>query len=105
MAQEFAKAFYNSKEWKACRKAYIISVNGLCEECLKRGVVKPGHIVHHKIRLTPENINNPDITLNHEYLKYDCLDCHNREEMKEKENVREGLAFDANGDLIQLSPP
>lgn len=35
MAKEFARAFYNSKRWKDCRRAYIakrISIDGgMCE--------------------------------------------------------------------------
>jgi len=100
MAQEFSKKFYRSREWRQCREAYIQSVHGLCEKCLEKGIVKPGHIVHHTIRLTPENINNPEITLNHEHLRYDCLDCHNREYSEDV--VREGLMFDEFGDLVEI---
>ena len=32
----WAKQFYNSKEWQACREAYIASKQGLCERCLGR---------------------------------------------------------------------
>ena len=41
MAKEFARAFYNSKRWKDCRRAYIakrISIDGgMCETCMKDG--------------------------------------------------------------------
>ena len=80
MAKEFAKVFYNSKTWKKCRASYIAyrqSIDGgLCEECRE----DVGYIVHHKILLTQKNINNPDITLNHDNLKYVCKPCHDREE-------------------------
>lgn len=79
MAKDFAKAFYNSSKWKRCRNAYIakrIAVDGgMCETC--REAV--GYIVHHVIELTPENINDPDISLNHFNLKYDCHICHQKE--------------------------
>ena len=55
MARDFAKAFYNSKEWQHCRDAYIEHVHGLCERCHR-----PGWIVHHKCYLTPANIEDPD---------------------------------------------
>lgn len=78
MAKEFAKIFYNSNKWKKCRNSYIqyrIMINGgLCEECRER----LGFIVHHKIILTQQNINNPDIALNCEYLEYVCKDCHDK---------------------------
>ena len=58
MAKDFAKGFYNSKEWQHCRDAYIEHVHGLCERCHR-----PGWIVHHKCYLTPDNIEDPDVTL------------------------------------------
>lgn len=65
MARAFAKKFYNSKAWKSCRAAYIaerVAIDGgLCETC---GLV-PGLIVHHTVWLTEDNVNDPDIALNH----------------------------------------
>ena len=63
-------------------------------------------IVHHKIALTPENINDPNITLNWENLELLCQDCHNKEHSC-TDVTAEGLAFDENGDLIakQHYPP
>lgn len=101
MAKEWAKAFYKSKAWQKCRSGYIQSVQGLCETCLKKGRVRPGKICHHTIYLTPENINDPNISLNWEYLRYDCQDCHNVEHHGSDESVAEGLAFDEAGDLVE----
>lgn len=98
MSKEWAKPFYNSSAWKKCRAAYIIKVYGLCETC-----GAPGKIVHHKEYLTPENINDPNVTLNHEKLRLDCQDCHNREHHGSYEPVvAEGLTFDEYGNLIQI---
>ena len=48
MAKEFARAFYNSKRWKDCRRAYIakrISIDGgMCETCHE----VPGYIGQHQ---------------------------------------------------------
>lgn len=52
------------------------SVSHLCERCLKQGIMKPAEIVHHKTELTPENINNPNITLSFDNLEAVCRDCH-----------------------------
>lgn len=80
MAQEFSKKFYNSKAWKKCRQSYInnrvLIDGGMCEVCHKN----LGYILHHKIALTALNINDPDITLNHCNLMYECKDCHDLEE-------------------------
>lgn len=76
MAREFARAFYSSKAWQDCRNGYAKSVGGLCEICLAKGIYKPGEIVHHKIHITPENINRPEIVLSWDNLQLVCRDCH-----------------------------
>lgn len=76
MAREFARAFYSSKAWQDCRNSYAKSVGGLCEICLAKGIYKPGEIVHHKIHITPENINRPEIVLAWDNLQLVCRDCH-----------------------------
>jgi len=80
MAQDFARSFYNSAPWRKCRAAYIakrIRIDGgLCERCRER----QGYIVHHRIRLTAANIGDPEVSLNHANLRFECRDCHDLEE-------------------------
>lgn len=95
--KEYARAFYNSEAWKTCRNEYAKTVGRLCERCLKRGIVKAGKIVHHKIWLTPQNINDPSITLNWDNLELLCQDCHNKEGGAEKR-----FGWDENGNV---TPP
>jgi len=102
VARDFAKKFYNSKQWIKCRELYKQSVNGLCERCLSKGKYVPGEEVHHKIYLTPENINDPYITLSFENLELLCSSCHSIEHNEKYNPVREGLTFDSNGDLIEI---
>ena len=103
MAQLWARPFYNSKEWIGCRDAYKQSVNGLCEKCLRNDKYTPGYEVHHKIYLTPENINDPYIALGWDNLELLCSPCHSIEHNRaEKEVVREGLMFDRNGNLVKV---
>lgn len=101
MAKEFAKKFYSSKEWKMCRKSYIKAVHGLCERCME-----PGYIVHHKIHLNYNNINDPDVSLNHKYLEYLCLECHNKHHKFNKKRsepvTRDGLKFNEHGELVEI---
>ena len=103
MAQEFAKKFYNSKAWKDCRASFIeerIAIDGgMCMTCHR----KLGYIVHHKTWLTPENINNPMIALNHDNLKYDCLTCHNQEK-KGLESEQPRYYFGEIGEVILINP-
>ena len=74
--KEFARKFYSSKAWKNTRAAYAKSRRNLCELCLEKGLLVPCEIVHHKVELTPENIDNPDVTLNWNNLQCVCRDCH-----------------------------
>lgn len=75
----FAERFYSSKAWQKCRASYIKSVGGLCERCLKKGLYTPAEIVHHKEWLTPENINDPRITMAWSNLEALCRECHEEE--------------------------
>lgn len=76
--RDFAVQFYKSKQWKKTRELYISSVGGLCEICERNGKIVPGEIVHHKTPLSPENINDLDITLNFKNLCLVCRDCHSK---------------------------
>lgn len=100
----WARAFYRSAAWLACRASYILSVDGLCERHLQRGQIVPGYIVHHKIELTPANINDPSISLNHEHLEYLCLDCHNEEHLHKGEAPPRRYVFAEDGQLLPLPP-
>lgn len=84
MAKEFAKPFYHSPEWKKAQRLYIKQAGGLCERCLQRGIITPGVIVHHKIHLTPDNINDPKVTLNMDLLCLLCRECHAKEHTANK---------------------
>ena len=64
-----------------------------------------GYIVHHKIRLTPENITNPEIALNWEHLSYECKACHDRHDghgVGRRTSLT--VVFDDNGDPISINP-
>lgn len=76
MAKDFAKSFYSSKQWQECRNEYIKKRGYLCENCLRKGIYKPAEIVHHKIELTPMNIDNPELTLGFDNLEAVCRECH-----------------------------
>ena len=63
----------------------------LCERCLERGIIRKGEEVHHKIRLTPENLRDPAVALNWKNLEMLCKECH------EKEHDRKRWRADENG--------
>ena len=100
--KDYAKKFYTGRAWQQCRDGYINSVDGLCEECSRQGIVNPGWIVHHKIHLTPQNIHDPEITLNWDNLEFLCQSCHNKVHKTKQDNVVDGLSFDKDGNLIQI---
>lgn len=102
MAKPFAEAFYHSKSWKDSRKAYIayrISIDGgMCEDCH----TELGYIVHHKIELTPENINDPDIALSFDNYEYVCKACHDRKDNHFIKPVKKRYKFDKYGNVIPI---
>ena len=71
--------FYNSREWRECRRAYISHVGGLCERCKAKGIIQAGRVVHHKIHLTAENYTRPEISLSFQNLELLCQSCHEEE--------------------------
>lgn len=99
--KDFARAFYNSAAWAACRESYIAerreTDGGLCEVCRERR----GEIVHHVIMLTPDNIGDPLVALNHDILRLDCLQCHNDEPGHYNDSRykrKSACGFDENGE-------
>ena len=83
--------FYKSTVWQVARQIKYQEQNGKCERC-----GRVGEEVHHKIRLTVDNVKDPTVSINQENLELLCKDCHNKEHKrftKEKE-------FDNDGNLI-----
>ena len=91
----FAKDFYLSAAWRH-KRAYIFKRDmGLCVRC-----GNPGEIVHHKIHLTPRNINDLSITLGEDNLELLCRECHAIEH-GEVPPTATGLVFDSKGNLVE----
>ena len=93
------KQFYSSKMWQDCRNAYAKSKKNLCELCLAEGRLAYGEIVHHKKHLTPQNINDPSVTLSWDNLELVCRDCHAKIHGKDKR-----YRFDQNGRCVVNFP-
>ena len=85
-------AFYVSGAWIACSRSFR-KAHPLCERCLKKGKISPAEEAHHRIKLTPQNINNPDITLNWDNMELLCKDCHE----EERERAKGRWKVDENG--------
>lgn len=105
MARDFAKSFYRSKAWKNTREAYKNSQHGLCERCAKNGTLSVGTIVHHITHLTPENINDPEVSLSFDNLELVCRNCHadlHPEIYSKAAEDEPRYAFDEDGNLIDI---
>ena len=70
------EAFYASWAWRKCRESFMASRGWLCEKCLAKGLIKPAVEAHHKVPITPENLDDPSVTLNHANLMALCEECH-----------------------------
>lgn len=73
------KSFYNSEKWQKFRMAIISERGPICETCGKV-IADPKDIEldHYPIELTPENVNDVNISLNPDNVKIRCHDCHNK---------------------------
>lgn len=75
--------FYKSREWQSfleVLKLQRINEQGLliCEHCGKPIIKKYDAIGHHKIELTPENVNDYEISLNPNNVTFVHHKCHNQ---------------------------
>lgn len=65
---------------------------------MRRGIYKPGEIVHHRIEIDPVTINNPEVALNWNNLELLCRDCHAEVHDKRKRGRRYKIF--PNGEII-----
>lgn len=84
--------FYKSDSWRVARELKIMTVNGLCERCGAIGIE-----VHHKDRLSIDNVSDTSISLNQNNLELLCRDCHNKEHNRFSKEAK----FDSDGNLLK----
>ena len=104
MAKEFSDWFYHTQAWQKTRAAFIKYCGGYCQRCVaeyKAGLrdlkdVQPIQIVHHRIYLMPENINDPKVSLSFDNLEGLCAEHHNREH----KSAPRRYTFAADGSLV-----
>lgn len=104
MAREFAQSFYDSTEWERVRSFVLMRDSYLCARC-----GAPAEEVHHKIHLSPSNINDPSVSLNPDNLASLCRACHFAEHRGEHARGRKAsedypYEFDENGMLVRKAP-
>jgi len=71
--------FYCSKDWRDLSYALKIAAKGKCLRCNEILEDFSQLIGHHKIELTEENVDDPNISLNPELIEIICFNCHNKE--------------------------
>lgn len=65
---------YNTPRWKGLR-AEKVRNNPLCEECLRKGIVKQTEEVHHIIPIDIDNLDE-DLAYGYDNLISLCIPCH-----------------------------
>lgn len=93
--EKFAAGFYSSGAWQACREAYAKSKAWTCERCGNAGAQ-----VHHRIRLTPANLMDTNVSLNWNNLELLCDDCHKAEHKKREKKKQKRYAVAEDGSLL-----
>ena len=110
MSSGARRYFYNSKLWNNVRKNVWIKQNLLCAVCGKPVYVdgiseylpkekRRTGIVHHKIWLDNNNINDDNITINEDNLIGVCKECHEKIHHSNM-SCRKDMMFDDDGNII-----
>ena len=110
MSYGIRRKFYNSKAWNDVRLSVWLKQNLLCNRCHKpvyvdgisdyipKGQRRTG-IVHHKIWLDNNNIQDDNITIDEDNLIGVCKECH--EEIHHANiSCRKDMMFDKDGNII-----
>jgi len=105
----FAHKFYHSKAWQNVRSIVWNRAHGMCERCAERGELVPADVVHHKIPLSPENMNDLSISLNADNLIALCDACHTEVHQELGIGAMNGakpekprVTFDADGNVVKI---
>ena len=93
-------SFYHTKRWQKLRQR-ILNRDCICQVCY---TAKPT-IAHHKVWITPENINIPELVWGEKNLISVCQSCHNliHHGSQDHSCTIEGYEFDENGELKKIS--
>lgn len=102
MAKEFSKTFYKSRTWQRVRKYVWQRDNGLCQDCLRKGLITPGKEVHHVVELTEDNIMDASISLGEDNLITLCKSCHEARHNASVRSRRYSVKVDGS---VEILPP
>ena len=110
MARDFARKVYRGKRWERARSVAMsrqvkmddgrVCPPYMCEMCFQRSIMKTAEIVHHKVHLSRDNIDDPEICYGLDNLMRVCRDCH--AEVHYPDDYRPRVAFDSDGNVVPL---
>jgi 5-methylcytosine-specific restriction endonuclease McrA len=100
MAKQWAEKFYHSIQWKRVRAEVLHANHYTCSNCYDRGSE-----VHHIIELTPDNIDDENISLNPSNLKCLCGRCHKKITQGYYGDIETaGYIFNERGEVVPMPP-
>lgn len=98
--KKYAESFYKSQAWQNMRDYIYRRDKGLCQDCLKLGMITSAEEVHHIKPITPNNITDSSITLNEFNLIALCRECHRQRHSVR--NSRKRYKVDEFGRIVTL---
>lgn len=107
-ARDFSRHIYHSARWASLQKLAMERTETttgmcppfMCERCYKHGILKPAKVVHHITFITPENVNDPSVTLNLDNLTRLCQDCHAAVHSSDPDAGPKRYRFDEHGNMV-----
>ena len=81
--RELRQKAYNSTAWRKLR-IYHLKMEPLCQECLRKGIVKAAEHVHHKRSPFINGEINWTLLLEDSNLESICAECHGKEHGREE---------------------
>lgn len=78
------QGFYHKTAWRRLRLLALQRDNFLCQDCLKKGIIRTAREVHHIIPLE----ERPDLGLVLKNLRSLCHDCHEATKTRQPKSSR-----------------
>lgn len=109
MARDFSRHIYHSARWQGIQSLAMQRTEttvgmvppNMCERCYQHGLIKPAKVVHHITWITPENVDDPSVTLNLDNLMRLCQDCHAAVHSKNPDEAPRRYLFDEQGNIVR----
>lgn len=85
------KSFYNSTRWRKFRATILAERDPVCAECGKIITNPLDCELDHIKELTPENVNDPNISLNPDNVQILCHTCHDKKHNRFGQKAEQGV--------------